>query len=153
MNEASSDVLKIIIGVVLTILVALMAFGFYNKAQDMSKTANDQLAQMDDMLKNGNLDAYDGAIVKGSDVLSCIQSNKSATLCVQVVNGSTTTEYGRKSTDLAQKADGKLAAAKDKANVSTVYIDPTNDYEGELMYYNNDSAQTIIGVKFTLQTK
>ena len=95
MNEASSDVLKIIIGVVLTILVALMAFGFYNKAQDMSKTADEQLAQMDDMLKNGNLDKYDGATVKGSEVISCIQSNKNAVLCVQIVNGGTTTEYGR----------------------------------------------------------
>ena len=90
MNEASSDVLKIIIGVVLTILVALMAFGFYNKAQDMSKTADEQLAQMDDMLKNGNLDKYDGATVKGSEVISCIQSNKNAVLCVQIVNGGTT---------------------------------------------------------------
>ena len=153
MNEASSDVLKIIIGVVLTILVALMAFGFYNKAQDMSKTADEQLAQMDDMLKNGNLDKYDGATVKGSEVISCIQSNKNAVLCVQVVNGGTTTEYGRKSSDLSQKADGKLAAAKNKENTSTVYIDPTHDYEGELMYYNNDPTQTIVGVKFTLVTQ
>ena len=91
--------------------------------------------------------AYESNDLRGSDVLGAINNFKSSTFCVSVDNGNGVVEYGRKSSDLKQKADGRIADAKDISNVNSVYISPSDSYTGTLMYDN--SGTIIIGLEFT----
>lgn len=149
MEEGGSKMLYIIGGMLLAAMVILFVMGQFNKTKDSAEQADKVVQSMVDSLVNDKYLVYDGAVVKGSDVLSFIQTCRTETICIEVVNGSTTTEYVKKLSDLTQKADGVLAEAKDKANINTVYIDPTVDYKGEVLYYNDDASQSIIGVRFT----
>lgn len=149
MKDAPYEILMTIGGIIAAAMIMLFAIGKINSAKEPSSQADEIVNSMTDSLVNDKYLTFDGATVKGSDVLSFIQTSKSDTICIQVVNGSNTTEYIRKLSDLSQKADGVLAKAKDKANIATVYIDPSVDYIGEVLYLNNDASQSIIGVKFT----
>ena len=151
MKDTVYDILMIIGGTIFAALLIIFVMGKVNAAKDTSSKADEVVNAMTDSLVNDKYTQYDGAVVKGSTVLSFIQSSKSDVICIQVKNGSTTTEYVRKLSDLSQSADGKIADAKNKANVTTTYIDPSVDYLGEVLYMNDDPTQTIIGVSFERQ--
>ena len=151
MGDAPAKVLEIIGGILAAAMIMLFAFSRINQAKDTAGKADEIVNSMTNALENDKYTQYDGATVKGNEVLSFIQTSKSDVICVVVKNGTDTTEYIRKLSDLSQAAAGKIADAKNKALVTTKYIDPSVNYDGRVLYLNDDPTQTIIGVEFTRQ--
>lgn len=154
MGENASDALKIVAIIGITCLLIALAFGIYKKAASSADIANEQIDEIQNAIASEKYDKYDEATVLGSEVLSAISTFKNSVFCVQVVNGSTTTEYGRMSSDLSQKADGNLSAAKNKENVATTYIGTDIYYTAHLMYSDGTIGSdaganaTVVGVQF-----
>lgn len=153
--NSGEDALKLIAGIVLTILVISIAFTIYKKASSASDIATDEIDQLTGAMTTERYAAYEGNNISGSTVTGAISEFQNDAFCVRVNNGKQTVEYGKKSTDLTQPADGLLIDAKDKAKVSTVYIYPADYYTGELIYDDNKTASEgstgtiIIGLQFT----
>ena len=144
--DHATDVLKIFAGVILVCLVIGITFKIFNQGAAAGDVAGQQIAELQNAMETEKYMAYESNDLRGSDVLGAINNFKTSTFCVSVDNGNQVVEYGRKSSDLKQKADGRLADAKDISNVTSVYISPSDSYTGTLMYDN--SGTIIIGLEF-----
>ncbi|WP_026667608.1 hypothetical protein [Butyrivibrio sp. AE2005] len=150
----ADSLIRTIGGVVLALLFVGVLFGLYGVSKGFFDKAGNKLSQMSVTMDESQYTEYDGAVISGTQVISFIKAHENDEICVSVNNGHTTTSYIYSSTDLSSKDGiGAVSAAQNKANLSTVYINPNSKYLGEIVRDSVDAANgTIVGVNFTIQT-
>ena len=153
--KAQIDTWIIALGVtVLGLLFVGLLFLLFGRVQTTMEKAGTKMDAQNVMLDESAYVDYDGAIVSGTEVVSFIKAHANDEICVTVNNGHSTTSYIYDSVDLTTKTGvGNIAQAQNKANLSTVYINPNSNYLGEVVRDAVDATNgTIVGVNFTIQT-
>ena len=148
--ENSSDAIKIAVGVIITLLVAVIAFGIYKSGKGSADSANTQLTEMNQTLSESQYTQYESSNLLGSQVQSALStfngdyiwvSYEAANGTVQSINyaAGTTTISGEPSdnTDIMQRINKKTEAS--------YYINPNQSYTGMI----SRDAQGIVGIQFT----
>lgn len=150
----ADSMIRTIGAVVLSLFLVGALFSVWGYASGFFDKAGKKLSGMSTAMDESDYMNYDGAIVSGTQVISFIKSHAGDEICVEVNNGHSTTPYIYSSTDLTDKTGvGTVAQAQNKANLSTVYINPNSKYLGAIVRDSVDATNgTIVGVTFTIQT-
>lgn len=142
-TEAPSEALRLVAGIVGTLVVIGVIFAFIYLAKSKADTAANDMIRQSDALLDSKYTDYDGKLCTGSEVLSCIQKFKSDQIYI-CVDGN----YYNRGADLSEDgATAKLADAQNKLDLSK-YINPSSNYTGLVMYDASNSI--IMGIEFTL---
>lgn len=140
--------------IVIGLLFVSLAFILYNRMSTTMNKAGQKLDAQNTMLDESAYTDYDGAIISGTELVSFIKTHANDQICITVNNGHTTTSYVYDSTDLSTKSTNSIVEAQNKANISTVYINPNSKYQGKIVRDDADSVNgTIVGVEFTIYSK
>jgi len=152
MDNQVPSYIKIIAGIVLTLLLVSAGFLLWNKSQDSFNTAGNQIDEMNNTMLEQKYTQYTGLDVSGSTVINAI--NKfwdSKDIYVSVTIGGTTTTYIYTDTTLSTlRTDtemGTLVSAAKKASSST-YINPKKTFTGSIIRDSNTDG--IIGISYTI---
>lgn len=150
----TDSMIRTIGGVVIALLFIGGLFTVWGFTSGFFDKAGNKMSQVSTTMDESQYTEYDGAIVSGTQVVSFIKAHANDEICVTVNNGHSTTTYIYSSTDLTSKSGvGAVAAAQNKANLSTVYINPNSKYLGEVVRDSVDATNgTIVGLNFTIQT-
>lgn len=153
--KANLDTMVIAIGtIVIALLLVSAMFVLWGRTSTTFDKAGEKLDAQNVMMDESQYTDYDGAVVSGTQVVSFIKVHAQDQICVIVNNGHSTTNYVYSSTDLTDKTGvGNVAQAQNKANLSTVYINPNSKYLGSIIRDAADPTNgTIVGVQFDIQT-
>ena len=153
-DDNAGAMIRTIGNVVLALLFVGALFGVWGYVSGFFDKAGNRMSEKSTTMDESQYLEYDGAIVSGTQVLSFIKAHSNAEICVKVNNGHTTTAYIYDDENLATKNSiGTVAQAQNKANLSTVYINPNSKYLGKIVRDNVDTKNgTIVAVEFTVQS-
>ena len=149
----TDSMIRTIGGVVIALLFVGALFGMWGYVSGFFDKVGTKMSSMSTTMDESQYTEYDGAIVSGTQVISFIKAHSNDEICVTVNNGHSTTNYIYSSTDLTDKTGvGNIAQAQNKANLSTVYINPNSKYLGAVVRDSVDATNgTIVGVTFDIQ--
>ena len=152
-DDNAATMIRTIGGVVLALLFVGAIFTVWGYASGFFDKAGNKMSQMSTTMDESQYTEYDGAIVSGTQVISFIKAHANDEICVTVNNGHQTTPYIYFDETLQTKTGvGSIAQAQNKANISTVYINPNSKYLGSIVRDSVDATNgTIVGVHFDVQ--
>lgn len=151
-EDNASGMIKLIAGIVLTLLLVMVIFAFWNQAKGSAETAQNDLAGFQTTLDESKYTQYEGQTVLGNQVISYVSQYANTEIAIEVVSkNGTTTFYNYSDQDMSTEIDQttnsqNIANAKSKS--STQYINPNGKFECTLY---RDAANTIKCVIFTQQ--
>ena len=153
MNDNLSTMVIAIGSIIVALLIVSAIFMVWGRTSTTFDKAAEKIDKQNVTLDESQYTDYDGAVVSGTQVVSFIKVHANDEICVPVNNGHTTTNYIYSSTDLTDKTGvGAIAEAQNKANLSTVYINPNSKYVGKIIRDSVDATNgTIVGMDFTIQ--
>lgn len=153
--QSTSDFLKIIAGVALTILVIVFAFFIYNSLKDTGNRALSKASDTTNAMLESNITQYSRTNISGSEVVNAISTfmASSEEIYIEVItkSGSDITYIypSKQVTDADRESvedtNTKLTSAKQKGNAD--YISPKGKFTGTVVYDPDDSS-IILGLLF-----
>lgn len=151
-DDNASGMIKLVAGLVITLLVIGIGFSIYNTAKETTDTVQSDIASFNTTLTDAKYTDIEGDTLLGNQVSSYISQYANTEIAIQVVSKSgTTTFYNYSDQDMTNVIDAttnaqNIAAAKSKSSAS--YINPNGKF---LCSLYRDSSDTIKCVIFTQQ--
>ena len=145
MSNVPSSMLLAVIGIVAAVIVGTGVIATAYSMQDSGmKTAGEVTSQV--IAISSELNIENGAVISGSQVKSCIQTNEQEEVALKVNNGVSTQSYyytldsNNELDERVDSTDAKRAMkSKDKTNY---YINPTDSYTVQFIYGNKTGGLT-----------
>lgn len=131
----------IMLGLVVALVIGLAVYGimYVNRGKDMVQTQDENWTNLHSMLSESDLQAYNGTLVSGSDVVSAISRYENKDTCIKVTTGRGTFYY-----NYVLDANNNIITGTptgiDKARTvtATEYINPTGNFRGSILRDIND---------------
>ena len=141
------DNLKIIL---VLLLVAFGVFAFMTVKSKATSTI-DHASQTMDTLNETEFTDYDGALVKGSEVISCINNwkNYDVSIVVDGVCFNKHADAGYNTLTECTDATHRIGVCSRRDGGGATYISGSADYEGTV-HYSTDGTNEVTCVEFTL---
>jgi len=150
MNNGT-DAIKLGIAVIITLLVASLAFLLYNSGRETADNALQDLNELNAILDESKYTDYENITITGNQVTSLVNKYKGDTVFVKVETKTNTTWYNYKDVNLTTRVS-ESDNAKNISNMnikgSTNYVNPNGKFKCTL---HRDSNQTIMGIIFKQQ--
>lgn len=140
----ATRIMLIAASVIITCIIVWIGFSLANTSREISKSASEQLRELNNDIKDSGIMKYDGVIVDGSEVINCISKNlgdydstQTAPIYVTVTTTTGTNTYtnGQYLEKIRSFADPK-------------YIKPTARLKGMVVKNTN---KVIVGIVFKQQ--
>ncbi len=139
----ATRIMLIAASVIITCIIVWIGFSLANTSREISKSASEQLRELNNDIKDSGIMKYDGVIVDGSEVINCIRkylgdydSTQTAPIYVTVTTTVTNTyTNGQYLEKIRSFADPK-------------YIKPTARLKGKVVKNTN---KVIVGIVFNQQ--
>ncbi len=151
-DDNMSTMVHNIVNIVIALLIASAIFGVWAIASRFLQKGGDKITSLSTTLEEEDVAQYDGLTLSGTQVISALKQLAGQPVCITVSNGHTTTAYNYTDTTLQTVSTAQTAAVENKANLSTVYINPSSVYVGSVV---RDSAGgvkgAIVGLNFVIQ--
>lgn len=139
-----SDATKILIfaaAIIITCILVALGFRATNIAKDISKSATEQMTDLNNDIKDGDIMKFDGADVNGSEVINFIKkqlgdytSSETAPIYINIKTSATENTYTNR------------ACFSNITNFTdAMYIKPTAKFVGQVIKNKN---KVIIGLSF-----
>ncbi len=128
MEESGNSALRIVGGVIITVLVITLAFGIYMTAKSTSSAGVEQINRLAGQMSESMYTQYEGVEITGSEVRNVLTQFKDDDVIVEVVIGSSTVDYGKNQTGVI--ADASKRNVGGAANPA--YIAPNAKFLGSL---------------------
>lgn len=140
---------EIVIGVVIFALLASLVFNLLTKATNVADAGGKKMDNMTILMDESDYTKYDGAQVKGADVIAAVkyfQDGEPVCINVQTATGNAIFCYTDES--LTTKSEESIANCQRKGSAN--YINPNAKYIGKVE--RNETDNTIWGITFTFDT-
>jgi hypothetical protein len=136
-----SEILLLVAVTIITCVLVFLGFNALNSAKSLSKIATDQIIELNNELKDGEIKKYDDIDVDGSEVINCIkkylgdyESPDIAPIYVYVKTNLSENTYANKS-----------SISKTTNFTDTAYIKPKAIFHGKVLKNKN---AVIVGISF-----
>lgn len=147
------DVIKLVAGLVLTLLLIGIVFAIFRTGRSTADSAQSELSSFNTTLMESKYTEYEGRTILGNEVVSFLTTNANSEIAIQVITSSGSNKiYNYSSIDMsgaatdAEANNTAISAAKKKGDAT--YINPNGKFECTL---NRDANSTITGIIFTQQ--
>ena len=152
-GEETNGMLRIVIGIIALVVVAGVVFLALRSGKSGVSGAIEDVNNTNQAMSEAKYTDYDGDVVLGSEVISCINSWANNYVCVEV-DGKQFVQTGSGSGsgfDLSGTASKlKAVSSREAADGSSrIYISPSAKYTGEVLR-TTDGTNEVSCVKFTL---
>ncbi len=147
MSGSFRDFIKIAVVVIITLGLAGLCFLGYSKSEGFANKAFGKIDNMSNMVEESDYTKYDGAIISGTEVIAAIKYfSVDEAICIEVNNGSTTTNYVCEDETLTTPATAKVSDAQNR-NKLDKYINPNGKFLGELV--RDSGSNLVVAIKFS----
>lgn len=144
-----TDAIKIGITVIITLLVASLAFLLYYSGKETADNAMQDLNEMNAILDESKYTDYENLTITGNQVTSLINKYSGDSVFVRVETNTNTTWYNYRNEALTDKIgseDNATLLSEMSIKGSRNYINPNGKFKCTL---HRDANQTIMGIIFT----
>lgn len=151
MEDSPNIVVRIVIGLVLTLLVGAFAFFIFRTVKSTGDDVTNQVTAKMTAALEAQYTAYEGTTVTGSEVINLINDTYAGqepiyiTVCTNLDAGGKTYCYSTALAKISSTTESTLVqSAKDKSKDE--YITPNGQFVGTVVRNDNNA---IVGLKFT----
>jgi len=143
--ENSLKAILMAAGVVITLIVVSIGFMLMRSGQNTAQNAINKLGQVNAELDESQYTMYDGAEVRGDEVVNALNKFKKEYIGIQVITKKNTSGawYIKDgSGDTLTTATGVVSNTIKEDNIE--YINPNGKFKGEIKRDSNDTIKAII---------